>query len=182
MSDTNENVQNVAAPRTVDGYLAEAQAAENHARAMLAQAAMLADAIEQARKPKQPEVGSDTPAYVVFTKYMSGREYAYAAVGWRQGHSIRWSITGQAGIRYTWTSLLRFIGEANWSSLHLVNDTVRIGPPPGEEPPVVEVMGSFGTVKGTYPVTDTGPGSYGPRVGPHGDYDDCYPGDHIGHY
>lgn len=104
---------------------------------------------EEAR-PKMPPLAEGESATVIFTKYQAGREYHYAAVGWRQGRSVRWAVTGQTTDRLNWPGLLQFIGEANWPSLRVVTDTENIGPSPDEEAPVAERMGSFGRVLGTY--------------------------------
>lgn len=129
--------------------MAQAAQAEQAAKALRAQAALLAVEIEKARTPQMPDVNDDGPQVVTFTRYMGGREYSYAAVGWRLGRSVRWSVTGQAESRFNWPGLLAFIGEANWSSLALVTDRVLIGPPESQEPPVVEAMGRYGRVQRT---------------------------------
>ncbi|AHK12041.1 hypothetical protein Hosp_087 [Mycobacterium phage Hosp] len=100
----------------------------------------------EAARPKMPEVG-EGPAYVVFRRYQAGREYAYAAVGWREGRSVRWAVTGAETRRFNWPGLLEFIGEANWSTLWTVTAADRLGPEPGAEPPTAEVMGRFGRVE-----------------------------------
>lgn len=104
----------------------------------------------EARKPKMPNVEGG-PAFVTFTRYLSGREYAYAAVGWRVGRSVRWSVTGRQGgdgvgvDRYNWPGLLQFVGDANWPSIRpLVPGEPLIAPE--DAPPVVERMGDYGRV------------------------------------
>lgn len=106
------------------------------------------------RRPKMPPVDEGNGAVVMFTKYQAGREYHYAAVGWRQGHSVRWAVTGNTTDRLNWPGLLQFIGEANWPSLRVVIDTTRIGPDPDEEAPVAERMGAYGRVLSTSSVVD----------------------------
>ncbi|QJD51391.1 hypothetical protein SEA_RAWRGERTHAT_88 [Mycobacterium phage RawrgerThat] len=102
------------------------------------------------RKPKCPQVDDGDYAVVIFTKYQAGREYRYAAVGWRVGRALRWTVTGQNTERMNWPALLQFVGEANWPSLHQVTNTVRIGPEPDDEAPVSEVIGAYGRVLGSY--------------------------------
>ncbi|AHJ88392.1 hypothetical protein CG91_gp092 [Mycobacterium phage 39HC] len=108
----------------------------------------------EAARPKMPEVG-EGPAYVVFRRYQAGREYAYAAVGWREGRSVRWAVTGAETRRFNWPGLLEFIGEANWSTLWTVTAADRLGPEPGAEPPTAEVMGRFGRVERSETVGQT---------------------------
>ncbi|AKF14351.1 hypothetical protein SEA_VINCENZO_89 [Mycobacterium phage Vincenzo] len=129
----------------------------NQAAAMLEEAARIDRLVaaeelrrREERKPKQPDLGDAGSVAVTFTKYQAGREYAYAAVGWRVGQSTRWTVTGQNTDRLNWPGLLQFIGEANWPSLHVVVGLKRIGPDPAEEEPVAERMGSYGRVAGTY--------------------------------
>lgn len=155
MTDYTEEAEHVreatqaSAPQLgLQDLLFQAAQADEAAKALRAQAALLAAAIEVARTPQQPDV-DDGPQVVTFTRYMGGREYNYAAVGWRLGSSVRWSVTGQSESRFNWPGLLAFIGEANWSSLHLVTDRILIGPPEGQEPPVVEAMGRYGRVQRT---------------------------------
>jgi hypothetical protein len=102
----------------------------------------------EAARPKMPEVG-EGPAYVIFRRYQSGREYGYAAVGWREGRSVRWAVTGSETRRFNWPGLLEFIGEANWPTLWTVTAGERLGPEPGAEPPTAEVMGRYGRVERT---------------------------------
>ncbi|AKY02803.1 hypothetical protein AVV09_gp90 [Mycobacterium phage BrownCNA] len=106
------------------------------------------------RRPKMPPVHEGESAVVIFTKYQAGREYHYAAVGWRQGRSVRWAVTGNTTDRLNWPGLLQFIGEGNWPSLRVVTDTENIGPSPDEEEPVAERMGAYGRVLGTSGVVD----------------------------
>lgn len=122
------------------------QAAEMLAEAgRLDAAAAEADRVaREAAKPKMPSV-ENGPAFVTFTRYLSGREYTYAAVGWRVGRSVRWSVTGQDRERFNWPGLLQFVGDANWPSLTVLTP----GDPlitPEAAPPVVERMGQFGRV------------------------------------
>lgn len=106
------------------------------------------------RRPKCPHVGDGEHAVVSFTKYQAGREYAYAAVGWRVGRALRWTVTGQNTDRLNWPGLLQFIGEANWPSLYLMTPGERLGPDADDEEPVAERMGSYGRVLGTSGVVD----------------------------
>ncbi|AGT12991.1 hypothetical protein KAYACHO_87 [Mycobacterium phage KayaCho] len=101
----------------------------------------------EAARPKMPEVGADDRPVVYFTKYQAGREYSYAALGWREGRSVRWVVTGSETRRFNWPGLLEFIGEANWPSLVHMTGGDHLGPPPGAEPPTAEVMGRFGRVE-----------------------------------
>jgi hypothetical protein len=103
-----------------------------------------------ASRPQMPSVGGvGDRAIVSFTRYQSGREYNYAALGWRLGNSVRWVVTGSETRRFNWPGLLDFIGEANWPSLHLMAEHRLLGPLPGAEPAVAETMGAFGRVLGT---------------------------------
>jgi hypothetical protein len=105
-----------------------------------------------ASRPQMPPVGgTGDRAIVCFTRYQSGREYNYAALGWQLGRSVRWAVTGRRR-RFNWAGLLDFIGEANWGSLHLMHEARLLGPLPGAEPAVAERMGSFGKVLATEPV------------------------------
>lgn len=156
MSNESNEATTMADPRPMTSaqLMAEAKRAQAIAEEMLAQAGALALAEEAARKPKQPDL-SQGPQYVVFTKYQSGREYHYAAIGWRWGRSDRWTVTGQTSDRFTWAGLLAFIGEANWSSLAQV---AALAPmvAPGNEPPVAERMGRYGTVIGVRLIDGSG--------------------------
>lgn len=144
-----------------------------HAAAALAEAerldrvrAELDRADREARKPKCPEMIEGEPVFLTFAKYLSGREYAYAAVGWRAGvNSTRWAVTGQGtndhrrGIgaeRFNWPGLLALVGEANWSSIRPLTP----GEPliaPADEPPVAERLGRYGTVESTSDPTAADP-------------------------
>lgn len=136
------------APDTPATLLAAAEAAEAAARDMRREAAQLALAAEEARRPRMPEIGgADDHAIVSFTKYQSGREYNYAAIGWRQGHSVRWTITGETTDRFNWPGLLRWIGEGNWPSIQLMVEAESLAPQ--VESAVQERMGAFGRVVGT---------------------------------
>ncbi|AYD82074.1 hypothetical protein I5G60_gp82 [Mycobacterium phage Saguaro] len=143
----------------------------------LATAARDATAAEAAaRRPKEPTPG-DEPEYVVFRRYTSGREYHYAAVGWRIGNTVRWAVTGQETRRFNWAGLLEFIGETNWNSIRVVTDTLAVLPP-GAEPPAAEYMGAFGKVKRTESVVeplvraevpvDKHPSAFADYAGPYG--------------
>lgn len=150
MSETNApSGGNPASMRETAAEL-RAQAAQ-----MMADASRLDREVAQAElerrealKPKMPEVAEAAPVVVAFSKYQSGREYNYAAVGWRVGRQVRWTTTGQGGDRLNWPGLLQFIGEANWPSLRVMNDGDSLLPE-GAEPPVVERMGSYGRVLGS---------------------------------
>lgn len=154
---SNENDSETAeAPRPVEsaGSLrAQAQQARELADRLARAAAEAAVAEEAARKPACPQVMEGAPTYVTFTRYMNGREYAYAAVGWRAGRSVRGAITGSEDRRFNWPALLQYVGEANWSTLRVVTDQEPILTP-GGEPPVAEVMGRYGRVLGTEPVIE----------------------------
>lgn len=115
-------------------------------------------AVREARKPKEPPVGS----VIRFEKAQSGRCYHYAAISFPVGGrssllSRRWAITNtvQGGEgRYTWAGLLEFIGEANWTTIELwsIEGTRLVDP--DDEPPVVERVGPYGKVQGTEVVED----------------------------
>lgn len=130
---------------------AEANQAAAIAKELGRQAAAARAAEEAARRPQMPEIGIEPGdhAVVCFAKYMSGREYHFAALGWRVGRSVRWSVTGQLQDRLNWPGLLVFIGEGNWHTLVRMGQTQLLGPTPDQEPPVRERMGSFGRVMGT---------------------------------
>ena len=142
-----------AAPLTAAQLRAEAARARALADEMTRQAAEMAVAEEEARKPQCPKVEENVPVFVTFTRYLNGREYAYSAVGWRIGRSVRWAVTGSEERRFNWPALLQFVGEANWSTLQRVTAQEPILTP-GGEPPVAEVMGRYGRVQGTEVVDD----------------------------
>jgi len=166
----------MTAPKTSAELQEEALTAQRIADELRRQAIEARQLEKDARTPKMPDVvpsinGMPT-ATVLFTRYQSGRVYGYAAVGWRVGaRTVRWAVTGEETRRFTWAGLLEFIGEANWTSLHVVSDLDYIGP--ASEPPVAEVMGRFGKVERTEdvvsPVVGYGPGRFanGGRVGPY---------------
>jgi hypothetical protein len=131
---------------------AQARTARRVADELAQQALEARRAEEEARKPKMPVVDADATPVVVFSRYQSGREYAYAAIGWRVGRSVRWAVTGHNTQRFNWPGLLNFIGESNWATLRHVVTTVPLLPE-GEEPPVAETMGSYGRVKSVDTVT-----------------------------
>lgn len=151
--ERGETVAAPSAPVTASQLRAEAARARAIAEELTRQAAEQAVAEEEARKPRCPQVMEGAPTYVTFTRYMNGREYAYAAVGWRAGRSVRWAVTGSEDRRFNWPALLQYVGEANWSTLRVVTDQEPILTP-GGEPPVAEVMGRYGRVRGTEPVED----------------------------
>lgn len=113
-------------------------------------------AAREAAKPVEPEVTVDQPAFVTFRKYLSGREYTYAAVGWRVGRSVRWAITSRPAERANWPALLQFIGEANWPTLRTLVEGDQITGTGGAGP-VVEQMGAYGTVTGSSPGASASP-------------------------
>lgn len=158
MSNENDGERATTAadprPMTSAQLLSEAKRAQAVAEELLAQAGALALAEEAARRPQQPDL-SEGPATVTFTKYQSGREYHYAAVGWRIGRSERWTVTGQNTDRLNWAGLLAFVGESNWPTLAQVM-AIRPMMTPGTEPPIAERMGRFGTVIGVVRVDNSG--------------------------
>lgn len=133
------------------------------AEALRTQAAEMDRAAEEARRPKMPEVTTDTSPVVTFSKWMNGVDYRFAAVGFRKGAQVRWMVTGAETRRFTWSGLLSWIGEANWSTMVHLTGGHGIGPLPGsaDEPAVAEEMGPFGRVKSTEAVRDYPPGGYG---------------------
>lgn len=152
--------------RTAAELQAEANQAAAVAKELARQAATARAAEEAASRPQMPEVAEGDCPVVYFTKYQGGREYHYAAIGWRVGRSVRWAVTGQVTDRMNWPGLLVFIGKANWPSLvHMTGGAHLL--PAGAEPPVAERMGSFGRVHSTVDLhagEDDGytPGGYGP--------------------
>lgn len=130
--------------------------AESRRLARLAREAELEEARQrvlerEARKPAEPGIN----AVITFSKVQSGRTYNYAALSFPVGGTQRrWAITntvtGGEG-RYTWSGLLDFIGEANWTSIHQATAFTPVTP---IEPPVVERMGPFGRVTSTENVED----------------------------
>lgn len=117
-----------------------------HAR-LLKQAKDIEQAEIDAARPKMPTVLTDAPAYVIFTKYQSGRVYTFAAVGWRvdMRTDVRWAVTGSETRRFNWRGLLEWIGETNWASVHVVTESLPLIDP-DDSPPAAESMGSFGRV------------------------------------
>lgn len=147
----------VATPPTAATLQAQADTAARIAKDLAQQAAAARRAEIEASRPQMPDVGGEGDrAIVCFTKYQSGREYNYAAIGWRQGRSVRWAVTGQTTDRMNWPGLLSFIGEANWPSLHSMTEDRLLGPLPGQEAPVRERMGSYGRVLSQEHVADIG--------------------------
>ncbi|AGU92001.1 hypothetical protein ADAWI_89 [Mycobacterium phage Adawi] len=157
MSNDNEGEKATVEP-SLPSQLMSAAALRSQAAQLLEQASQVDRAVaeaelarREARKPKQPALGgAGDRAVVAFTKYQAGREYAYAAVGWRVGGAVRWTVTGQNTDRMNWAGLLQFIGEANWPSLHLMTESELLGPMPDDEAPVAERMGAYGRVLGSY--------------------------------
>ncbi|AEJ94615.1 hypothetical protein FDI63_gp091 [Mycobacterium phage ChrisnMich] len=156
MSNENEDAK-ATEPQSLPPQLASAAALRAKAAELLAQAGEVDRAVaeaelarREARKPKQPDVEHGSAVVVGFTKYQSGRTYAYAAVGWRYGNAVRWTVTGQTTDRFNWPGLLQFIGEANWPSMDRLTGVERLGPDPEDEEPVAERMGTFGRVLGSY--------------------------------
>ncbi len=131
----------------------EAEQAARIAEDLARQATEAALAEREASRPKMPPVDVDGKTTVItFVRYQSGREYQYAAIGWRTGRSVRWAVTGSETRRFNWPGLLDFIGEANWHSIAEVTETRRILPR-SAEPPVAETMGRYGRVLGVDTVT-----------------------------
>lgn len=158
MSDNDRPVEgtegSVARPVTAAQLMAEANRAAAIAEELRQQAAAAAAAEAEATRPKQPTVGDDGPAFVTYSRYMSGREYHYAAVGWRVGpRSVRWMVTGSQATRdrLNWAGLLATIGEANWATLRVLTPGDFLLPE-GVEPPVAERMGDFGQVASSHRV------------------------------
>ncbi|AKF14656.1 hypothetical protein AVJ28_gp87 [Mycobacterium phage Baee] len=145
-----EKATNVKSVEPVSAAQLRAEAARARAVAdeLTRQAAEQAVAEEEARKPKMPRVAQGENPVVAFQRYLNGREYAYAAVGWREGRSVRWAVTGQDGRRFNWPGLLQFVGEAIWATLRSLVDAENLLPE-GVEPPVAEEMGDYGRVLGT---------------------------------
>lgn len=122
-----------------------------------------AEALREARKPKEPVIGT----VIRFHRVLSGKTYQYAAIsfpasGNPRGGGRRWAVTntvqGDAG-RYTWNGLLNFIGEANWTSMQSStgwSDMVA----PADEPAVVERVGGYGAVLRTEHVDPSYFGTY----------------------
>ena len=146
--------------------MSNANALREQAARLLAEAGALdraaADAelaAREAAKPREPEVG-DEPVYVAFRRYLSGREYSYAAVGWRVGHSVRWAVTSRPAERANWPALLAFIGEANWPTLRRLTEGEALIDAT-KAAPVVERMGEFGRVESTGSPFTSGPSTGG---------------------
>ena len=138
----------VVAPRTAEEMAEEARRLRVQANELGRQANLARQREIAASRPQEPAIGGiGDRAIVSFVKYQGGREYNYAAIGWRVGNSVRWAVTGQTTDRLNWPGLLQFIGAANWGSLHSMTEDQLLGPLPGSEPPVREVMGSFGRVQ-----------------------------------
>lgn len=134
----------------------EAEQARRVADELARQASEAAAAEREASRPKMPEMSEGDHPVVYFTRYQAGREYGYAAIGWRTGHSYRWAVTGQETRRFNWPGLLDFIGEANWPSLVRMTGADHLLPP-GAEPGVAERMGRYGRVLGTETVDTVSP-------------------------
>lgn len=123
----------------------------------LARDAAAATAAEiEASRPRCPTIAEGDNPVIYFTKYQAGREYGYAAIGWRTGRSVRWAVTGNTTDRFNWPGLLAFIGEANWPSIVRMTGAEHLLPP-GAEPPVAEQMGRYGRVLGTRTVDTVTP-------------------------
>jgi len=128
----------------------QAQEARQRADELARAAAEAARLEREASRPKMPPVSAEAtaPPVVRFSRYMAGRAYHYAAVGWRDGRHVRWVVTGSEARRFNWPGLLEFIGEANWPTMELAIDYASMMPE-GGEPPAAEVMGRFGRVERT---------------------------------
>jgi hypothetical protein len=124
---------------------AQAAQAKRVAAELEQQAALATRAEADALKPKMPAADVDTHPVVTFSRYQSGREYNYAAIGFRIGRQVRWAVTGKETRRFNWPGLLAFIGEANWATLELVCASGSLLPE-GAEPAVAERMARFGKV------------------------------------
>lgn len=122
------------------------EAAESAARAkrLRVEAAEIERAERLARTPRMPHIPDGEHRVVLFEKLMSGRSYGFAAVGWRIGGQVRWTVTGNDGeYRHNWAGLLAYVGETNWSTIRLVTGTSPLLAP-GDEPAASEKMGPFG--------------------------------------
>ena len=133
---------------------AAAAETEQSARLLRAAAHQAAAAEREASRPQQPLIleGPQFSAVVGFRRYQGGREYHYAAIGWRDGRSIRWAVTGQESRRFNWSGLLEFIGAANWHTLHRLHEGDSLFTV-AAEPPAAERMGKYGRVLATEDVT-----------------------------
>lgn len=164
---SNENETTVAGPASmIDAAQLRTQAAKMMEEAASIDRAVAAEELRrrEERRPKCPAVEVGEKVIVGFTKYQSGREYGYAAVGWRVGSAVRWTVTGQNTDRMNWTGLLTFIGEANWPSLYMFTAIEKLGPNADDEAPVAERMGSYGRVLGTSSMDHASGGVVGPLV------------------
>lgn len=103
----------------------------------------------EASKPRCPELVPGQSAILWFSKYMSGKDYVYAAVVWKQGGSeprVAVSSTlDRGGHRFNWAGFLNFVGPANWTTIRRVTEST---PLITSEPPVAERMGDYGKVLG----------------------------------
>lgn len=137
-----------------DEMRAEARRLMRKAAALEREAAERARRELEARKPEEPDL-SEGPVTVTFNRYLSGRVYTHAAVGWRVGTRMsRWVITSSAPAdngRYTWNGLLNFIGEANWVTLAKVTEVEPLITSE-DAPAAKETVGPYGTVLSTEPV------------------------------
>jgi len=139
----------------------QAEKARAIADELASQAAAAAIAEREAARPKMPNIADNAPTYITFERYQAGRNYGYAAVGWRSGRSVRWAVTGSETRRFNWPGLLDFIGESNWATMRVVTDQDYIVTP-GGEPPVAETMGRYGRVTSVDTVSPfVGDGPYG---------------------
>lgn len=139
----------------------KARQRKHEAQVLLREAREVERAEEIASRPPMPAISPDGSRVVLFEKYQSGRNYAYAALGWRVGNmadaSVRWVVTGSDGdTRHNWASLLNFIGKANWATLRAVTSSSPLLAP-GTEPPAAEKVGRYGQVVSEYASSDDGP-------------------------
>lgn len=131
----------------------QAEQAREIADELAKEATAAARAELEASRPKMPAVAEGATVIVAFARYQSGRNYDYAAVGWRDGRSVRWAVTGQEGRRFNWPGLLAWVGEANWPSLRIMT-TGSYLITEGSEPAVAETMGRYGRVLHTETISD----------------------------
>ncbi|QWY84429.1 hypothetical protein SEA_KNOCKER_87 [Mycobacterium phage Knocker] len=126
----------------------QAEQARQIADDLARQAAEALVAEREATRPKMPAMGAEDRPVIYFERYQAGKSYSYAAIGWREGRSYRWAVTGSESRRFNWPGLLDFIGEANWPTIVAMTGGEHLLPA-GAEPPVAERMGRYGRVLGT---------------------------------
>lgn len=122
---------NYPTPDEIAAAEAAVEGANEAANAALRQLGELRRSLEhkrelarQGRRPAMPGVrlSSDVPTIITFTRRLSGKDYRYAAVGFRRGPRCEavWATTGREQTNYTWNALLGFIGPDNWGSIEVV--------------------------------------------------------------